>query len=352
MGLSYRKTSASRHDKRIKNLRDDKVALKCPTMPRVVSILPLILAVMQSHAEELKLGLIGLDTSHVVAFTKILNDPSAKGHVPGAKVIAAFKGGSDDIKASYERIDRFTKTLQETYSVKLYPSIHELCRNVDAILLESVDGRPHLEQASQVILAGKPLYIDKPLAGSLEDAVSIYRLAAKHKVPVFSSSSLRWGKNSQAVRNGSIGRVIHCETHSPCSIEPTHPDLFWYGIHGVESLFTVMGTGCKTVRRGTTADGRIEVIGKWEGERTGIFREGKGYGGHAKGTKGESDVGSYDGYAPMVADIVKFFQTRKPPVSARETLEIYAFMEAADESKKQGGKEVPLQEIPNLQPKK
>ena len=299
-----------------------------------------------THAGDLKLGLIGLDTSHVVAFTKILNDEDAKGHVGGAKVVAAFKGGSDDIKASYERIDRFTKTLVEDYGVRLCPSIPDLCKQVDAILLESVDGRTHLAQARQVILAGKPLYIDKPLTGSLADAVKIYQLAAQHQVPVFSSSSLRWGRNSQAVRNGSIGKVTYCETHSPCSIEPTHPDLFWYGIHGVESLFTVMGTGCQGVQRGKTEDGRIEVRGTWAGGRIGIFREGKGYGGHAKGTQGESPVGSYDGYAPMVADIVKFFQTGKPPVSARETLEIYAFMAAADESKRQDGKAVPLAKLP------
>lgn len=300
-------------------------------------------------AKELKLGMIGLDTSHVVAFTKILNDPKAKGHVKGAKVIAAFKGGSPDVKASYERVDRFTKTLVETYGVKLYPSIEQLCEQVDAVLLESVDGRPHLAQARPVILAGKPLFIDKPLAGSFEDAVEIYRLAAKHKVPVFSSSSLRWGRQSQAVRNGSIGKVTYCQTHSPCSIEPHHPDLYWYGIHGVESLFTVMGTGCQTVRRGKTADGLIEVTGTWEGGRTGVFREGKGYGGEAKGEKGTAPVGGYDGYAPMIADVVKFFQTGVPPVTARETLEIYAFMTAADESKRQGGKTVPLPEIPEFE---
>ena len=223
---------------------------------RLLFVLCLFLSAY-THAKELKLGLIGLDTSHVVAFTKILNDEKAKGHVSGGKVIAAFKGGSDDIKASYERIDRFTKTLVEDYGVKLYPTIKQLCQHVDAILLESVDGRPHLEQAREVILAGKPLYIDKPLAGTFEDAVTIYQLAAKHRVPVFSSSSLRWGRNSQAVRNGSIGKVTYCETHSPCSIELTHPDLFWYGIHGVESLFTVMGTGCQSVQRSQTPDGRI-----------------------------------------------------------------------------------------------
>ena len=314
---------------------------------RLLFVLGLFLSAY-THAKELKLGLIGLDTSHVVAFTKILNDETAKGHVSGGKVIAAFKGGSDDIKASYVRIDRFTKILVEDYGVKLYPTIKQLCQHVDAILLESVDGRPHLEQAREVILAGKPLYIDKPLAGTFEDAVKIYQLAAKHRVPVFSSSSLRWGRNSQAVRNGSIGKVTYCETHSPCSIEPTHPDLFWYGIHGVESLFTVMGTGCESVQRSQTPDGRIKVQGTWSGGRIGIFREGKGYGGKATGTKGEAAVGSYDGYAPMVADIVKFFKTGKPPVSARETLEIYAFMSAADESKRRDGKLVPLPKIPKI----
>ena len=300
-------------------------------------------------ASELKLGIIGLDTSHVVAFTKILNDPTNKSHVKGAKVVGAFKGGSEDIESSFSRIDKFTQTLTDEFGVKLYCTIPELCENVDAILLESVDGRPHLDQARQVIEAGKILYIDKPLAGTFADAVEIFRLAKKHNVPVFSSSSLRWGKNSQAVRNGSIGTVTHCETYSPCNLEPHHPDLFWYGIHGVESLFTVMGTGCKTVKRGTTEDGKIMVTGTWEGGRIGIFREGRGYGGNAKGTKGEAAVGSYDGYAPMVADIVKFFQTKEPPVSARETLEIYAFMEAADESKRQGGKEVNLPDIPCLE---
>tara|TARA_Y100001934_G_scaffold239988_1_gene294004 strand:+ start:550 stop:1509 length:960 start_codon:yes stop_codon:yes gene_type:complete len=318
-------------------------------MKRIFCALFLSLAAWTaSLAKELKLGMIGLDTSHVVAFTKILNDPKAKGHVKGAKVIAAFKGGSPDVKASYERIDRFTKTLVESYGVKLYPTIEQLCEQVDAVLLESVDGRPHLTQARPVILAGKPLFIDKPLAGSFKDAVEIYRLAAKHKVPVFSSSSLRWGRGSQAVRNGSIGKVTHCQTHSPCSIEPHHPDLYWYGIHGVESLFTVMGTGCKTVRRGKTPDGLIEVTGTWAGGRTGVFREGKGYGGEAKGEKGTAPVGGYDGYAPMIADVVKFFQTGVPPVTPRETLEIYAFMTAADESKRQDGKTVPLPEIPDF----
>ena len=296
-------------------------------------------------AEPLRVGLIGLDTSHVIAFTSILNDPAHKNHVPGARVVAAFKGGSPDIESSWSRVDEYTRQLKEQYGVILYESIREMCRHVDAVMLESVDGRPHLEQARPVIAAGKRLYIDKPMAGSLKDVLEIFRLAHEADVPVFSSSSLRYGKSTQEVRHGSLGRVIRAETWSPAHLEKAHPDLFWYGVHGVESLFTVMGTGCQTVTRGTTEDGRIEVNGQWDGKRTGVFREStSGYGGMAYGEKGSSPVGAYDGYHPLVAEIVAFFQSGEPPVTAEETIELFAFMEAADESKRLGGKTVSIEE--------
>ena len=299
-------------------------------------------------AEDLRIGLIGLDTSHVIAFTKIINDPKATGPLAKAKVVAAFKGGSRDIPSSADRIDKYTETLTKEYGLKLYPNIAELCKNVDAIMLESVDGRPKVRQAIPVIDAGLPLFIDKPMAGSLAEVIFIFDYAKKKGVPLFSSSSLRYGKTSQAIRHGSIGIVTRAEVHSPCSLEVHHPDLFWYGVHGCESLFTVMGTGCQSVVRRTTADGKIEVEGTWKSDqsnRIGIFREGKGYGGKAKGTKGESEAGGYDGYAPLVVEAVKMFQTGKVPVGAQETIEMFAFMAAADESKRRGGKSVTIQEM-------
>jgi len=291
---------------------------------------------------DLRLGIIGCDTSHVLAFTDILNNAAAKKHVPGGKVVAAYKGGSADIPSSIRHIEDYSKQLREKYGVKIYDSIEEMCKDVDAVLLESVDGRPHLEQVKPVLQARKPVYIDKPMAGSLRDALEIFRLAKQAKMPVFSSSSLRFGRDTQAVRNGSIGKVSYAETYGPCSLEPHHPDLFWYGIHGVESLFTVMGTGCKTVQRQTTPAGKIEVVGTWRGGRKGVYREDKEFHGLAKGKKGEAPVGSYDGYEPLVAAIMKFFQTGVAPVKPDETIEILAFMEAADASKQQGGTPVKL----------
>ena len=314
-------------------------------MKRIIVLLLSFVLTTLATSKDLRIGIIGLDTSHVVAFTKILNDPKATGPLASAKVTAAFRGGSLDIPSSADRLDKFTETLTKQYEVQLYPTIAELCKNVDAVMLESVDGRPHLRQAIPVIEAGKPLFIDKPMAGSLADAILIFDLAKKKGVPVFSSSSLRYGKASQAARNGALGKITYVEVHSPCSLEVHHPDLFWYGVHGCESLFTVMGTGCESVVRRTTADGKIEVIGTWKGGRTGVFREGKGYGGKAKGTKGEGEVGKYDGYAPLVVEAVKMFQTGKVPVDSKETIELFAFMEAADESKRREGKPVKISEM-------
>jgi predicted dehydrogenase len=293
-------------------------------------------------AADIRIGIIGCDTSHVTAFTETLNNPQAKGHIEGGKVVAAYKGGSPDIAASVEHLESYSKTLQEKYGVKMYDTIEELCQNVDAVCLESVDGRPHLEQVKPVLKAGKPVFIDKPIAGSLRDAQEIFRLAKAAKVPMFSSSGLRFAKNTQAVHNGSIGRVEYAETYGPCSLETHHPDLFWYGVHGTEALFTVMGTGCETVQRGTTTNGLIEVVGTWKDGRKGIYREDKGFHGLARGEKGEAAVGSFDGYQPLVAAIMKFFQTRVAPVQPEETLEIIAFMEAADRSKKEGGAPVKI----------
>ena len=298
--------------------------------------------VTPAQAKDLRIGMVGLDTSHVTAFTRVLNDKTDKNHITGARMVAAVKDSSPDVESSYTRVEKYTAELIGKWGVKLYPTVDELCRHVDAVMIENVDGRPHLKHAIDVIKAGKPLYIDKPLAGTLEDCVKIYQLAKEYNIPVFSSSSLRFAKNTLAARAGDYGKVLRCETFSPAHLEPHHPDLFWYGIHGVESLFTVMGPGCVSVQRGTTKDGKIEVTGTWKDGRIGIFREGKGYGGTAKCETGEHPVGNYDGYAPLVAAVVKFFKSGKSPVTSRETLEIYAFMQAADESKAANGKEVPL----------
>jgi predicted dehydrogenase len=223
-----------------------------------------------------------------------------------------------------------------------------LLSKVDCVLLETNDGRPHLEQALQVFRAGKPVFIDKPTGSKLSEVVAIFRAAKHYGVPMFSSSSLRYSDGAQAIRGGKVGNVLGCDAYSPCSLEKTHVDLYWYGIHGVETLFTCMGTGCQSVQH-TSTDDFESAVGVWSGGRIGTFRGirgGKsGYGGTAFGDKGITPIGDYGGYQPLVRQITKFFRTGEVPIEPAETIELYAFMQAAFESKKRDGARVAIAEV-------
>jgi len=293
-----------------------------------------------------RIGMIGLDTSHVIAFTGLINNPEKNF---GCKVVAGYAGGSPDIPSSANRVGNYTNQLRDKFGVEIVDSIEELCRKVDGVLLESVDGRPHLEQVRPVIAAKKPVFIDKPVAGSLADAVEIFRLAKENGVPCWSSSSLRFSPGIIGMRNHKdVGKVLGCDAFSPCSIEEHHPDLYWYGVHGVEILFTIMGPGCESVQRAQTASHEL-VVGVWKDGRIGTYRGlkagKKDYGAMVFGDKGIARSGSYEGYGHLVEEIVKFFKTGQVPVPPAETLEIFAFMSAADESKAKGGAPVTLASV-------
>lgn len=288
----------------------------------------------------IKVGIIGLDTSHSIAFAEALNAKEPEPALVNCRVVAAYPQGSKDIKSSVERIPGYTEKIK-SLGVEVVDSIDELLKRCDCVLLETNDGRPHLEQLIPCLKAGKRTFVDKPVAGSYDDAVKMFALSKETKVPFFTSSALRFSKTNQAARAGEYGKIKSAWATSPASVEATHPLLYWYGIHGVESLFTVMGSGCEKVTC-EKVDGKIVARGVWSDGRVGEFREGSGYVGKVTTDKGEFDVGSFDGYKPLVVEIVKFFRTGEVPVSPEESLEIYAFMSAAEESLKSGGKEVSL----------
>ncbi|EDY16475.1 conserved hypothetical oxidoreductase [Chthoniobacter flavus Ellin428] len=291
--------------------------------------------------------MIGLDTSHVPAFVGILNNPKAEGDVAGIKVVAGYPGGTD-LPASKDRVAKFTEAIRAK-GVEIVDSIPQLLEKVDVVMLESVDGRIHLQEATQVIKAGKPLWIDKPVAGSLADAIVIFELAKQHHVPVFSSSSLRFGAEIQGLRHSAeLGAVTGAATWGPCSASPGMPDLFFYGIHGVEPLYTLMGTGCQTVTRAVSPQVDY-VTGVWKDGRVGAYRgirKGKAsMGAMVFGANAILPVAKAGDYNDLCREIAKFFKSGTAPVSAEETIEIFAFMEAADESKRQNGAPVALADV-------
>ena len=312
-------------------------------------------ATRQVSNRPIRIGLIGLDTSHAGAFTELLNDPSRADHIPGARVVAAFKGGSPDIEASASRIEKFTADLQSKWKIELVDTIEELVRRVDAVMLTSVDGRVHLAQARPVLVSRKPLFVDKPFTASVQDALELARLARETGTPIFSSSSLRFTDDVEAIkRDPLVSDVRGAMTWGPAPLEPHHPDLFWYGIHAVEMLYTFMGAGCEHVTR-THSAGTDIVVGQWKDGRIGVvrgIRDGSApYGQVVFGSKGvlsapaSASGAKRSSYHGLVSAVITFFQTGKTPVAIEETVEIMAFMEAADLSKARGGARVAIADV-------
>ena len=313
-------------------------------MTRAVAVVVALLTSSAAFAADLRLGIVGTDTSHVIGFATAYNDPSSSGHVPGARIVAAFRGGSPDIPASRDRIDGFTRQLQEKFGVEIVASIAELCRRVDGVLLTSNDGRIHLAQAREIIAARKPLFIDKPLASTLEDAREIARLARVAGVPWFSTSTLRY-----AVVGLKTPDLSGVEVWGPGPLEEHHHlDLSWYAIHEAEMLFTLLGTGCEEVTRVESADASV-VTCRWKDGRIGTMRALRPYSDYGAVLFRKTEKNQTSDTRPIRAttieldrDLVTFFTSRIPPVPNEDTLELMAFLDAAQRSKEAAGKPMRL----------
>lgn len=309
-------------------------------------LLALALYAASVQAADLRIGLVGTDTSHVTAFAAGLNgDEKSPNHIPGGRIVGALKGGSPDLPESADRIEKFAEELKTKWGVKFYDDIPSLCKDVDAILLTSVDGRVHLAQFQQIIAAKKPVFIDKPLAATLADAREIARLAKAAGIAWFSASSLRYGDIATKM---NVPAGVGVTTFGPGPLEPKFPlQLSWYAIHPVELLYTLMGPGCEEVWRVQGANEDI-ITGRWKDGRIGVartLRPGNGkYGAAflAKDGVHASQPEWKEGYAPLLKKILEFFHTGKAPVAPEETLEIFSFLDAAQRSSEAGGQAMKL----------
>jgi len=300
-------------------------------------------------AADVRIGIIGLDTSHAVEFTQRLNDPASTSFVPGGRVVAALPAASADLAASRDRVEGFTSTVRDKYGVRIVADVAELLSAVDAVMVLSLDGRAHVPQMKAIVAAKKPVFLDKPVAASLKDAVSIYLQAEAAGTPLLSASALRWNSAVTSVANAAVANPSGAVSSGPAPKMEHHPSLFFYGIHPTEALFTVLGSGCASVVNTATAGASV-ITGKWADGRVGTLYAMHTWPAAYQVTLFGTDkvvTQSTEGgdYTPLVREIVKFFQSRTPPVTAYQTLEIYAFMEAADESARKNGRPTSLRDV-------
>lgn len=293
-------------------------------------------------AANLRIGMIGLDTSHVDAFTSVFNDPECEYHIPDAPVVMAYPGGSPDFELSIGRVEGYTELAQER-GVEIVDTPFAVAEQVDAVIMTAVDGRVHRDLFAQIVDTGKPTYIDKPFAVSSADARWIVETAAAKTVPVMSASSLRYEPDLvAALAETDEGAVEGCDFFGPMEIEPTQPGLYWYGIHTVEMVYAAMGRGCVRVRAVTDAH-RDTVIGEWGDGRCAVIRGSRtgnnSFGGLLHRESGSRFVQSGIGkpkYVCLLDRVIDFFRTGQPDVDPSETVETIRFIEAANESRETG----------------
>jgi predicted dehydrogenase len=295
------------------------------------------------------IGFIGLDTSHVTAFAKLLNDPASEHHVPGGRVTVAWPGGSPDFALSADRVAGFTATLRDDFGVRMVDGPEAVAEACDLLFIESVDGRVHRGQFERTVKYGRPTFIDKPFATTLADARAMARLAAEAGVPLMTASSLRFADALQATLAKGRADIVGCNAFGPMSEQATQPGLFWYGCHTVEILLAVMGPGCRDVscRRTEThdlltawwSDGRAATLHGLRGAHS-VF----GVTLHRPGGPETPDLrAGRPGYAAMLAAILDSIPHGRSAVPMDESLEIVALIEAANRSRQNDGARVTLE---------
>jgi predicted dehydrogenase len=340
-------------------------------MLRTLSFLFVCLLVVNApgRADEkpVRIGILGIDNYQCVEYTKHFNDPNAEGDFVGLRVTAAFPVTSDSYPDSAGLTGKWKEQLLGLYAGAVSPvefvgSMDELLKRCDAVMIMSLDGRQHLEQATAVLKAGKRLFIGRPLAASYDDAVAIMKVAAETKTPCWSSSQHRYSPGFFGMRNHpEVGKVLGCDVYGGWDVKAAEADKFIRPLHSIETLYTIMGPGVVSVTCTSTPSAE-SITATWGDGRVGTYRGIKEgavkYSATVFGDKGVSTSGIYGhgvpvqgvvptndkymGYEGIAHEMAKFFKGGPPPVTAAETLEIFALLKAAEESKTDGGAVVKL----------
>ncbi len=288
-----------------------------------------------------QIGMAGLDTSHAEAFANLLHDASHEHHVTGGRITVAYPGGSPDFDLSINRVGKFTGALRDGHQVKMVDSLAAMRGKCDAVMLESVDGRVHLEQFREVADWGVPVFIDKPLTVSVSEAREIVRIAAEKKVRVTSASAIRFAEafvNSLA--EGGNDPVLGVDFYGPMAFVSGCPGYFWYGIHSVEMLYAAMGPGCREVLTTSTEEHDV-LLGRWADGRVGAVRGNRAgmntFGGTVFRKSGarsfDVSTGTKPYYASLLEKVIPFFADEGEIVSNPEMVEVIAFLDAANRSR-------------------
>lgn len=298
-----------------------------------------------------RLGILDFDSSHCVEFTRRLNHVGVTPDqfVSGARVVAGSPGTSE---MAPERIEQFTPVMRECgVSIGDRESVLEAA---DGILVLSLCGKAHRDHAVASLERGRPTFVDKPFTTTYPDAQAILAAAAQSNTPLHYGSGMRFCDELLAVPDSAArrGAILGAVCYGPAKRNPHNPGLFHYGIHTVEILFTLLGSGCESVTASST-EGAEVVTGRWRDGRLGTIR-GTRTGSTAYGATLFCENGvvplnlsATNAYRNLLRALVKQFTSTNgtPLVPHQVILEETAFVLAAFESERRGGVPVPLSAV-------
>lgn len=279
----------------------------------------------------MKIGLIGLDTSHSEIFTRLLNDSEDAHHVKGAQITHVIPTYSEDLCISRERFPDYYRIITNKYGVIPVEDVEEFMTVVDAVIIGTVDGRNHLEWFKKVVSYSKPVFIDKPIVMNSGEMKELINLSKIYNTPVMSSSSLRFSESVVQAKSADIQSGYF---FGPTPRQEQMPGYFWYGIHLVEMVVTIFGTevekmkvetykDCEQIRM-TFSNGKHAIIrgeNEWHNRFGAILHTKE----NVHSLRLWEEEKPY--YAGLIEQVVQFFETGVSPVPIEETKEIVELLE-------------------------
>ena len=289
-------------------------------------------------SKEIKVALIGLDTSHTIEFARRIQAPDCP---PDQKVSGLRATACLRFSTPFQNEDglNLRQKQLEDWGIKVTTDFNDAVKGCDAIMLEINDASYHLEYFKKCAGLGKPIFLDKPLADNIENGLEIVRLAKKNKVNAISASSLRFDagliKACAEMPNPTFVSV-----YGPLGVAPAGSSIVWYGVHAFEMLEKAMGKGsaCVTVR---TDGAGVVAIMDYPDKKRGVVELTKGawiYGGTLRNSETAISYSVVAGslYANIMKEIEKFFRTGKASFNLEDTVEVMAMLDAAERSFKSG----------------
>ena len=209
-----------------------------------------------------RVGIIGSENSHAMAFSEIFNINN-KEQYPDIQVVAIY---GEDQAAS--------EAVRDKCGVEIM-NPEEMLGKVDAIMVTSRDGALHAGYAKPFIEAGIPAFVDKPLTRDVDEAIALMRLAKEKKVPIVGGSSLKYPEDLQELKNViAAGEVRGADLAAPVSMDNPYGGFFFYASHLVEMTMAIFGSQPRKISAYRTADSVTAMVRFDNCDVTNHFNEG------------------------------------------------------------------------------